>query len=172
MSGLEGNLEQGFSYVSGPSPHSLILGSAPGKESLARQQYYGYPHNRFWKLLGECLNFDYQMSYQQRLEALIAQGFALWDVIGAFVRPGSLDSSFVEMKANNFQEFFDSHPSIGRVAFNGKKAKEVFERQVRPDLDLQRNLEYVYLPSTSPANATWSYERLLGIWQPWLSHPS
>ena len=118
--------------------------------------------------MGESLGFDSQTAYEKRLQALTDGGFALWDVIGEFVRPGSLDSAFVETRPNDFEGFFAKYPSIKRVAFNGKKAMQVFDRRVRVSLPCDWKVETVYLPSTSPANASWSYRRLLEEWQPWL----
>ena len=155
---------QGFPPVSAPDAHVLILGSMPGVASLEAAQYYAFPRNAFWRIMGELFGAGPELEYQARLERLRASRVALWDVIAECRRPGSLDSSIAEdsLVANDFGAFFARHRSITRVAFNGQTAAKLFGKKVRPGLT--REFEYLTLPSTSPAHASMSYARKLEVW--------
>jgi hypoxanthine-DNA glycosylase len=100
-----------------------------------------------------------------RTNRLIASRIALWDVLQTCVRPGSGDAEIVEdsIVPNNFPAFFAAHPRIGRVYFNGAKAEQVFRLHVLPSLDV--DLDFVRLPSTSPAHASRTYEQKLAAWR-------
>ena len=128
----------------------LILGNAPSVLSLASQQYYGNPRNAFWHIAGELFGFDPAAPYAERTAALVARGVAVWDVLRACRRVGSLDSAVERdsMVPNDFDEFFDAHPDITRVFFTGGGAEANYRRLVRVDADVT----YARLPSTSPAH--------------------
>ena len=103
-------------------------------------------------------------SYEQRCGALIDQRIALWDVLAASVRPGSMDAD-IDLDAaqvNDFQAFFAAHPEICRVCFNGQKAARMFERFAG---GLAGSRELVSLPSTSPAYAAMRYGEKLARWR-------
>lgn len=155
-----------FAPVAAVDADVLILGSMPGTASLQAGQYYAHPRNAFWPLLGSLLGFDAAAPYEQRLEALRAARIALWDVLHSCRRDGSLDSS-IERETqvpNDFATFLAAHSRIDRVLFNGAKAEEVFRRHVL-SRGVGAGLHAVRLPSTSPANASWSFERKLGAWR-------
>jgi len=146
----------------------LILGSLPGRKSLELQQYYAHPQNAFWKIVAQVFGASSSLPYKRRLEILTANRIALWDVLGAAERPGSLDSSIVHAtaKANDFAAFFRAHPRIRRVFFNGQKAEALFRRQVLPALGPEfESLLYEQLPSTSPAHAGMTFAKKLDRWQ-------
>ena len=145
----------------------LILGSMPGVASLRLQQYYGHPQNAFWKIVGAVLGFDAALSYQQRTQALVRHKVALWDVLAACVREGSLDSSIdlSSIVPNDFAAFFKRHPHIRRVCFNGAAAANMYQRQVLPGLATVRPIDYVRLPSTSPAHAGMLFAAKLVRWR-------
>lgn len=141
----------------------LILGSMPGVESLRRQEYYAYKHNCFWKIMGELFNFDCKISYQERINHLLENRIALWDTVQCCIRPGSLDSDIKHAKPNDFEKLFKDCPRINKVFFNGQTAHKLFIRH-KKQMSLPK-LELIPLPSTSPANASMSYESKLEAWK-------
>lgn len=159
---------RGFPPVSSPDAHVLVLGSLPGEASIAARQYYAQPRNAFWPIMGELVGAAPHLDYAERLERLRASGIALWDVLAAGERRGSLDSSIVPstMIINDFRTFFATHRRIRFVAFNGTMASELFRRRVLPTLPPEiAAFESARLPSTSPANASYSYARKLEAWR-------
>ncbi len=138
----------------------------PGEASLQAGQYYAHPRNHFWPILGALFGFDPAMPYARRMRALGEARVAVWDVLQSCERPGSLDSRIVRdsIEPNDFAALFARCRGIRRVCFNGAMAEESFRRHVLPTLDA-RALEFVRLPSTSPANASVSYARKLDAWR-------
>lgn len=157
-------LSQGFAPLACHSAHTLILGSMPGAASLKASQYYAFPRNAFWKIMGDLFDAGPQLDYRERVEKLLQNRIALWDVIAACHRPGSLDSAIREadLITNDFGSFFQHHPNISRICFNGQKAASLFSKRVRPGLD--GHFQYLTLPSTSPAHASRSYSQKLEAW--------
>ncbi|HET6725661.1 MAG TPA: DNA-deoxyinosine glycosylase [Gammaproteobacteria bacterium] len=146
----------------------LILGSMPGIESLRRRQYYAHPRNSFWPIMGMLFGAGRDIPYARRLARLRRHRVALWDVAGRCFRPGSLDSSIAgdSVVANDFAALFERSPRIHSVFFNGKTAAALYERLVRPALPERfRSLDYVVLPSTSPANAALTQAQKLEQWR-------
>lgn len=139
----------------------------PGKESLRKQQYYAHPKNAFWRIVGEILGFDAESPYELRAASLSASGVALWDVLQSCTRESSLDSDIDRgtLVPNDFAPFFARHTHIRRVCFNGAAAEDLFRRYVRPRLPDQSKVEYVRLPSSSPANAAIPYVEKLRAWR-------
>ncbi|KRC70888.1 DNA-deoxyinosine glycosylase [Achromobacter sp. Root83] len=157
----------GFAPVASAGARVLVLGSMPGVASLRQAQYYAHPRNAFWPLAARICGFDPVLDYPGRLRALQACGIALWDVLRACERPGSLDADIRNdtLVPNDFREFLGRHPGIVRVCFNGAKAAAVYRRHVLPGL-AGVSLQYVELPSTSPAHAAASFEQKLAAWAP------
>jgi hypoxanthine-DNA glycosylase len=155
-------LLHGLPPIVADGAHTLILGNMPSVMSLDAQQYYANPRNAFWRITGEIYGFDASAPYDVRTAALTAHGIAVWDVLRSCRRIGSLDSAVEpdSMVANDFQRFFNRHPSITRVFFNGAAAEKNFNRLVRVMPDFQ----YRRLPSTSPAQ-TMRYEDKLAAWR-------
>jgi hypoxanthine-DNA glycosylase len=160
---------ESFPPIAGPRARVLILGSIPGIASLQAGQYYAHPRNQFWRILGELLGFDPVAAYADKTQALQDVGIALWDVVKACHRPGSLDANIDKQSivANDFAGFLQSHPGIEQIFFNGATAEHTFQRLVRPNL--QSGLKLQRLPSTSPANAGQSYQQKLESWRVVLS---
>jgi len=160
------SLARSFPPLAGPGAKLLILGSMPGMASLAAQRYYAHPRNAFWPIIGELVGAGPALGYEQRVAALLGSGIAVWDVLEACVRPGSLDTSIRRdgLVANDFATFLAGQPGISRIYFNGAKAAQLFESMVSPSLPESR-LARVTLPSTSPANASLSYAEKLAAWR-------
>ena len=114
----------------------LILGSMPGKASLAAGQYYAHAQNLFWHILGEVTGAGPASPYAARARALKSRGIALWDVLASCAREGSLDSAIddASISANDFVSFYRAHPRIAQVFFNGAKAEACYRRHVLPVL--------------------------------------
>ena len=155
-----------FEPVTGKDARVLVLGSMPGLKSLQAQQYYAHPQNRFWPFMGELVGADPALPYPERCDRLVAAGIALWDVLASCERPGSLDSAIRDATAevNDFPRFLAAHPAIGAVLFNGAKAEGTFIRRVLPHL-AGPPMQYLRLPSTSPANASQRHDDKLAAWR-------
>lgn len=158
-------LSFGFPPVSSPAARVLVLGSLPGRLSLERGEYYANPQNAFWKIVAARVR-ELPADYAGRVAALIEHRVALWDVLAAATRSGSLDSNIgKDATPNNFRAFFHIHPHIRLVCFNGATAAKLYEQHVLPTLtDLQRAIARVTLPSTSGAHATLSFAKKAGCW--------
>lgn len=155
-----------FAPIADRNAEILILGSMPGRASLAAGQYYAHAQNAFWRIISELLQFDPASPYEVRVQALKSARIALWDVLQSCRREGSLDSMIEAdtQTANDFRTFFRTHPQITHVFFNGAKAEACFRQQVLRKID-SRALLYTRLPSTSPAHASLSYARKLEAWR-------
>jgi hypoxanthine-DNA glycosylase len=155
-----------FPPILGENPRILVLGSMPGIASIKAQQYYAHPRNAFWPIMAELYDFDVALPYEKRCQLLIKNGIALWDVLSACYRPGSLDQHIDEKtaEANDFGTLFSTHPNLDRICFNGQKSAVIFKKRVRVDTD-GTNFELVSLPSTSPAHASMSPEMKQSLWQ-------
>lgn len=157
-----------FAPVLGRNPRILILGSLPGRASLAAGEYYAHPRNLFWDVMGELAGAPRSMPYAQRLDALAARGIALWDVVQDARRPGSLDSAidFASARHNDIAALLETQPALQVVAFNGGTAARLFSRQVRPRLgERAATLALLPLPSTSPAHAGLPRDAKLKAWR-------
>jgi double-stranded uracil-DNA glycosylase len=150
----------GFPPVLDCATRILVLGSFPGEASLAAQQYYAHPRNQFWRLLSALLDEDLVVQpYEQRLQRLKSHHIGLWDVIAACERQGSLDSAIRSPQANDFAILKQQYPALTRICFNGKTSGK-FAPQFA-----QAGFEALVLPSSSPANAQWSFEEKLAEWR-------
>jgi len=154
---------ESFSPIVSGKSKLLILGSMPGEASLKAGQYYAHPRNAFWQIMGALFEAGPSLAYRERLARLQAVGIALWDTLQTCVRPGSLDASITEEKANDFAAFFAAHPAITHVCFNGGKAETVFRRLVLPALP-KTSLVFTRLPSTSPAHAAMTFDAKVRAW--------
>lgn len=158
---------EGFPPIVGRDPRILILGSMPGVASLEKVEYYGHPRNAFWPVVSNLLQQEQPQDYELRCTMLKDNGIAVWDVLYACVRPGSLDSNIDKdsMRCNDFPDFFAQHPSLQAVFFNGGKAEEVFRKRVLRALSSQQQaLHFERLPSTSPAMAALNLAQKQQAW--------
>ena len=157
-----------FDPISDRNARVLILGSMPGKVSLEAGQYYANPRNAFWRIMESILGIPSEGSYEERCAMLVEHGIALWDVLRACARPGSLDADIVESSIvpNDFQSFFELHRGIEAVYFNGAKAEHAYRRHVHPSLrGRAAGIDLTRLPSTSPAHAALYFEAKLAAWR-------
>lgn len=158
---------RGFPPISRADARILILGSMPSRESLARQQYYAHPRNAFWPIITSLLGIREQ-AYAARVRRVRACRVAVWDVLKACFRPGSLDSDIDAGSSvpNEFGPFFSEHPDIRKIFFNGAKAEAVYLGQVLPRLcGAAATLPRQRLPSTSPAHAALSLAQKTAAWR-------
>lgn len=153
----------GFPPIAQHDARILILGSLPGQRSLAMQQYYAHPQNAFWPIMQDVFGID--GDYERRCEGLCLNQVAVWDVLRASIRPGSMDADIRtdSSEVNDFRRFFHEYQDITGVLCNGRKAADIFERRVLVTLDASP--EVLCMPSTSPAYAAMRYDTKLQIWR-------
>ena len=138
----------------------LILGSFPSVKSREVNFYYGHPRNRFWQVMAELLDEEVPVSVPAKREMLLKHGIALFDVIRSCEIRGSSDSSIRNAQVNDLSPILSASRIGDRVYTNGKKAGELYRKYIYP----QNGIPATVLPSTSPANAAWSLERLVREW--------
>jgi hypoxanthine-DNA glycosylase len=156
-----------FPPIASRTARVLILGTMPGNVSLRERKYYAHPQNAFWRITGGILGFDPASPYDARVALVQSAGIAVWDVLKSCIRPSSMDSAIdaASVVPNDFPTFLAAHPQIQRICFNGGTAQALYLRHVRPRLGNHTQLEYLRLPSTSPANASWSFAEKVRAWQ-------
>ena len=137
----------------------LILGSFPSVKSREQMFFYGHPQNRFWKVVSSVLNCPTPQSIPQKSEFLLNHSIALWDVIASCDIEGSSDSSIKNVTPNDLTEILSS-ANIKQIFTNGRTAEKYFTKYTQPVIGRKS----ICLPSTSPANAAWSADRLIDEW--------
>ena len=138
----------------------LILGSFPSVKSREQKFFYGHPQNRFWRVLASLLCTDVPQSIEEKRILLSENHIALWDVIASCEIVGSSDSSIRNVVPNDLTPILKT-ADIRRIFTNGGKAHELYRKYTFP----LTGLEDIRLPSTSPANAACSVEKLIGEWK-------
>jgi double-stranded uracil-DNA glycosylase len=152
-----------FAPIAAPDAKILILGSMPGTASLEAGQYYAHPRNAFWPIMGALFGVGPNLPYTERVARLKTRGVAVWDVLQACEREGSLDSNIRSEAPNDFAAFFAAHPDLRTVALNGGKAAASFRKHAARHLPERTALHT--LPSTSPAHAARSFAAKCEIWR-------
>ena len=144
--------------------HILILGSMPGVKSLEMCQYYAHPQNRFWKVMGAICNESklHELDYNLKLKTLLKNNIALWDMLKTCKRNGSLDSDIQNETPNDIRNLLKKYPNIKIICLNGNKSYSAFKKYF-PDLPEKYNCHK--MPSTSPANAKYSLDKLTDEWK-------
>lgn len=151
---------QGLAPVWQPDARLLVLGSFPGEASLRAQQYYGHPRNQFWPILGALWGLDLMaLPYEDRLCCARERRLAIWDVFARCEREGSLDSAIRSPVLNDLPGLVSRMPGLRAIAHNG--ALSARQAKLTRKLDVPVHA----LPSTSPAHASWSFERKLQAWR-------
>jgi hypoxanthine-DNA glycosylase len=150
------SLKRCFAPVVDAQTRVLILGSLPGEASLALNQYYGNPQNKFWLLVGDVIEQNLVgMDYATRLETLLEFRIGLWDVVAEARRVGSLDSRIRDHASNDLIALIDRLPNLATIAFNGGTAAKIGMKALGGRADQYR---LVRLPSSSPAYAAVPYD--------------
>lgn len=155
-------LKESFDPIIPPDCNILILGTLPGDESIRQSQYYAHPRNRFWQMIATITQSPFPKDYEERVAMLNRNGIALWDVAHRAERKGSLDSEIKSEEPNDIPALIASHEnSLRRIIFNGKGAEKLYSRY----FSRYPHIEYMSMPSTSPANASFSLEQLCEQWR-------
>lgn len=142
------------------SSKSLILGSFPSVKSREAAFFYGHPQNRFWAVTAAVLGCKKPETVEEKKEMILSNNLALWDVIASCEIEGSADSTIRNVTANDLNEIIENS-GIERIFVNGKTAEKYYNKYTFP----KTKIKAVCLPSTSPANAAWSFEKLVEAWQ-------
>ncbi|MBQ4109333.1 MAG: DNA-deoxyinosine glycosylase [Clostridia bacterium] len=138
----------------------LILGSFPSVKSREQLFFYGHPQNRFWKVIAGIFNSPVPVTIEEKRSLLISNNIALWDVIASCDITGSSDSSIKNVKVNDLSVILDNS-KVEKIFVNGKTAEKYFNKYTKNII----KKDAVVLPSTSPANAAWSVEKLTDAWK-------
>ena len=138
----------------------LILGSFPSVKSREQMFFYGHPQNRFWKVISSVLECEEPETIEEKKKLLFENGIALWDVIASCEITGSSDSSIRDVKVNDLSKIL-KEADIRQIYVNGKTAEKYFKKYIKPQI----KRDAICLPSTSPANAAWTVERLVEKWK-------
>jgi hypoxanthine-DNA glycosylase len=138
----------------------VVLGSFPSAASLAAGEYYAHPRNQFWPILSALWNQDLRsLPYRRRLAVVRERGLGIWDVHASCCRQGSLDSAIEDARPNDLAGLLRRAPGVQAFAHNGGESARAMRITAALGIAVYR------LPSTSPANASWSFERKLAAWR-------
>lgn len=138
----------------------LILGSFPSAKSRESRFFYGHPQNRFWKLLARLFDEEVPQSIKQKKQIILSHNLALWDVIHSCTVTGSSDSSIRNVVPNDISVILQNS-KVDRIFVNGATPFNLYKKYIFP----KTGIEAVKLPSTSPANAAFSLDRLEEFWK-------
>ena len=137
----------------------LILGSFPSVKSREQMFFYGHPQNRFWKVISAVFECECPKTVEQKRKLLAENRIALWDSIASCDIIGSADSTITNVVPNDISEILENS-SVERIFVNGKTSEKYYNKYIRDVI----GKEAILLPSTSPANAAWSVEKLIEAW--------
>ncbi len=154
----------GLAPVISPETRLIVLGSFPSVASLASRQYYAHPRNQFWPVLSALWGLQgddalHRRPYPERVATALAHGLGIWDVYAQCQREGSLDSAIMQAELNPLHQLRMWAPDLRGVVHNGGESARHMK------ITQALGLPVVKLPSTSPANASWSFERKLAAWR-------
>lgn len=138
----------------------LVLGSFPSVKSREMMFFYGHPQNRFWRVLSAIYAQPFPETVPERREFLLRNHIAVWDVIASCEIDGSSDASIKDVTVNDLSPILGA-AEIRKIFVNGKTAGKMYKKYTEPRIARPA----VVLPSTSPANAAWSLERLIEAWR-------
>ncbi len=152
-------MKHSFEPVYDTNSKVLILGTFPSVKSREQNFYYGHPQNRFWKVIAALTHTPLPISMEEKKAMLLNHGIALWDVIESCDITGSSDSSIKNVVPMDFSNILH-HTSITHIYANGATAFKLFQKYC----ETATGINIIKLPSTSPANAAFSFEKLLHEW--------
>lgn len=138
----------------------LILGTFPSVKSREAKFFYGHPQNRFWRVMARLCDAELPQTVEDKKKLILDNHFALWDVIHSCDVEGSADSSIKNVVPNDISVIL-KNSEVSRIFVNGKKAESLYKKY----LEKETGITAVCLPSTSPANASWSEDRLTEYWR-------
>lgn len=138
----------------------LILGTFPSVKSREDKFFYAHPKNRFWRVMARLCDSAVPETIDDKKRLMLNNNFALWDVIHSCDVEGSADSSIKNVVPNDISEILQ-HSKVSRIFVNGRKAESLYKKYIEPNTGIKA----VCLPSTSPANASWSEDRLAEYWK-------
>ncbi len=138
----------------------LILGSFPSVKSREAAFFYGHPQNRYWTVMSRILGYEKPETIDKKRKMMLDNGIAMWDVIASCEIEGSSDSSIKNVTANDLSVILDNC-KIEKIFVNGKTAEKYYNKYTYP----KTKIKAICLPSTSPANAAWSIDRLIEKWK-------
>lgn len=142
-----------------PDSETLILGSFPSVKSREGAFFYHHPQNRFWRVIAAVTRSPVPQTIAEKTALLLDHRLALWDSIGSCEIIGSQDSSIRNVVPNDVGSILEQ-TDVCRIFCNGATAHQYYQRYIQP----QTGMPATKLPSTSPANANWSLERLIAAW--------
>lgn len=138
----------------------LILGSFPSVKSREAMFFYGHPQNRFWKLMALLFEADIPSTVEEKKRLVLSHGIAMWDTIHSCTITGSSDSSIKDVVPNDLSVILNNS-RVKRIFCNGAASHRLYQKYIYPI----NNIPAQKLPSTSPANAAWSLDRLAEAWK-------
>jgi len=150
-----------FEPISTADTTILILGTMPGDKSLELGEYYGHSSNRFWKIIATITNNELPLTYVAKKELLRKSNIGVWDVVHQANRKGSLDIAIKDEEPNDLDSFIAKHKNLKVIGFNGAKSQVLFDTY----FDRKSDVNYIALPSTSPANAGMNFESICNHWR-------
>ena len=148
-----------FGPVFDENSRVLILGSFPSVRSREQNFFYGHPQNRFWKVIAALSDQPVPQSIDEKKQLILSSRLALWDSIASCEITGSSDSSIRNALPNDLSLILDNC-NIEKIYCNGRKSHELYKRYI----EAETGREAVCLPSTSPANAQWTLQKLIESW--------
>ena len=138
----------------------LILGSFPSEKSREQMFFYAHPQNRFWRVIASVFECDVPETIEEKKRVLLENNIALWDVIASCEITGSSDNSIKNVKVNDLSKILEE-ADIKKIFVNGRTAEKYFKKYIKAQI----NTDAVCLPSTSPANAAWTIDKLTQKWK-------
>lgn len=160
----ERTILKAFPPIVGTRPHTLILGTMPGVQSLEKGEYYAHPQNKFWPLMADIFNFDMTIPYEDKVMHVKKHGIAIWDVLQQCERVGSLDTAIRNEQPSDLDNFLHHYNTITRIIFDSGGAEKLFKRYF-PHLLERSQWQFIRVPSPSPAHARLTYQAKRAQWK-------